>query len=156
MHRSLAVVAAVFASASSSWAQRPTDVQEAKAGIAATWAAFNTHWTANHARESVAAFFTDDAINMIPGTASDSGRGAIEKRFAAFLAANKVSELTQTTDEVQVAGQTAYERGTFSHKVTPNTGQPSVERGRYLAIWHRQPDGKWKCARFLYNDLPQS
>ena len=86
MHRSLAVVAAVLTSASSSWAQRPTEVQEAKAGIAATWAAFKTHWTAGHARESVAAFFTDDAINMIPGTPSDSGRAAIEKRFAEGLA----------------------------------------------------------------------
>ena len=155
MHRSLAVVAAVLTSASSSWAQRPTDVQEAKAGIAATWAAFKTHWTAGHARESVAAFFTDDAINMIPGTPSDSGRAAIEKRFAEGLAENKM-ELTQTTDEVQLVGQTAYERGSFNQRVTPKTGQPSMQRGRYLAIWHRQPDGKWKCSRFLFNDLPQS
>jgi len=153
MHRSLAVVAAVLTSASSSWAQRPTDVQEAKAGIAATWAAFKTHWTAGHAHESVAAVFTDDAINMSPGAPSDSGSAAIEKSFAAFLAANKV-ELTQTTDEVQVAGQTAYERGTFRQTVTPKTGQPSTERGRYLAIWRRQPDGKWKCSRFLYNEMP--
>jgi hypothetical protein len=65
MHRSFAVVAAVLTSASSSWAQRPTDVQEARAGIAATWAAFKPHWAAGHARESVAAFFTDAAINMI-------------------------------------------------------------------------------------------
>jgi len=152
----LAVVAAVLTSASGSWAQRPTDVQEARAGIAATWAAFKPHWAANHARESVAAFFTDDAINMIPGTPSDSGRVAIEKRFAAGFAASTMSEVTQTTDEVQVAGQTAYERGTFSQKVTPTTGQPSMQRARYLAIWRRQPDGKWKCSRFLFNDLPPS
>ena len=58
--------------------------------------------------------------------------------------------------EVQVAGRMAYERGTFIQKLTPATGQPSVQRARYLAIWLRQPDGTWRCSRFLFNEPPQT
>lgn len=136
-------------------AERPVDVAEARAGIAATWTAFKPVWRAADAAGAAEIFFTDDAINMIPATTSDSGRAAIETAFAAFLSANKVSDVTQTTDEVQVAGQTAYERGTFIQTVTQAEGQPYVQRSRYLAIWSRQSDGKWKCERFLFNDLPQ-
>jgi len=134
---------------------RSIDVAEARAGIAATWDAFRPVWGAGDAARAAAIFFTDDAINMIPATANDSGLAAIETAFAAFASSNKLSDVTQTTDEVQVWGQTAYERGTFIQTVTQAEGQPYVQRSRYLAIWSRQSDGKWKCVRFLFNDLPQ-
>jgi uncharacterized protein (TIGR02246 family) len=155
MHRSVLAVAALLALPGVGRAQQVTGVSDARAGIAATWAAFQPLWAAGNAAQGVAVFFTDDAMNMIPGAPSDSGRAAITKTFAAFFAGNKVSGISQTTDEVQVAGRTAYERGTFIQTVTATGGQPSVQRSRDLAVWSRQPDGKWKCTRFLINDLPR-
>jgi uncharacterized protein (TIGR02246 family) len=154
MYRPFACAAAVLVLSSSSYAQRPAAASDARAGIAASWAEFITHWKMGHAPQSTAAFFTDDAINMEPGEANVSGRAAIEKSFASFHAANKISNVRQTTEEVQVSGTTAYERGTFVQTYVPANGQPATLNARYLAIWSRQADGKWKCTRFLFNDMP--
>lgn len=155
MHRSFAVVAAVLTGATIGRAQSPADVQATRAGIAATWGAFKSQWVAGNAGPAVEAFFTDDAINMQPAAASDSGKAAITKSFTPFLATNKVTGIKQTTDEVRVSGRMAYERGTFVQSQTAANGQASTLRARYLAIWVHQPDGKWKCSRFLFNELPQ-
>jgi uncharacterized protein (TIGR02246 family) len=156
MLRSISVVLALVALPLPTHAQQPSNPTDARAGITATWAAFKPLWVAGNVNKAVATFFTDDAINMVPGAPTDSGRAAIEKGFAGFFASNKVSDVSETTDEVQVAGRTAYERGTFRQTVIPAGGQPSATRARYLAVWIRQADGKWKCARFLFNNLPST
>ena len=156
MRRTFAVVAAVLMPSTVGLAPRPASAQEPRAAVAATWAEFKSAWIAGNARQAVAAFFTDDAINMVPGAASDSGRSAIQKSFTAFFAGNKVSEVSQPTDELHVVGRLAYERGMFIQTTAAVNGQPSVQRSRYLAIWLHQPDGKWRCSRFLFNELPQT
>jgi ketosteroid isomerase-like protein len=41
--------------------------------------------------------------------------------------------------------------------VHDRTGTPVTERGKYVAIWKKQPDGRWKAAVDTFNsDLPAS
>src|SRR6266550_3141383 len=38
---------------------------------------------------------------------------------------------------------------------TDDTGKPSVDRGKYVAVWKKQADGNWKVALDIWNtDLP--
>jgi ketosteroid isomerase-like protein len=37
------------------------------------------------------------------------------------------------------------------------SGKPINDRGKYLAVWKKQPDGTWKCVMDIWNsDLPAS
>jgi ketosteroid isomerase-like protein len=37
------------------------------------------------------------------------------------------------------------------------SGKPINDRGKYLEVWEKQPDGKWKCVADMWNsDLAAS
>jgi ketosteroid isomerase-like protein len=37
------------------------------------------------------------------------------------------------------------------------TGKPVNDRGKFLEVWKKQADGKWKCTMDIWNsDLPAS
>jgi uncharacterized protein (TIGR02246 family) len=126
-----------------------------RASMAKAWDGFNTSWVAGNASGVTAAFFTEDAINTVPGTAEMRGRDAITTEFAGFLKDNKVVNLDHKTEEVDVAGDLAVERGTFVQTVQPREGAAQEQHGRYIAIWKRGADGSWKCRRFLFNYAEQ-
>jgi uncharacterized protein (TIGR02246 family) len=125
-----------------------------RSDVASAWSSFRSAWLASQATAATAAFFTDDAINVIPAAAETHGRAAIDSSFAALLATTKITSFTQSSEEVVAVGDLAYERGTLTQTLQQGTGAPHIQRGRYLAIWRRQADGKWKCSRFLFNDAP--
>jgi ketosteroid isomerase-like protein len=55
-------------------------------------------------------------------------------------------------EEVRVAGDWAYSRGTYSATLTPKAGgEPREDSGKYLTILERQSDGSWKIARDCFN-----
>ena len=92
----------------------------------------------------VAGFFTEDAKVLPPGAPIVSGRKAIEEFWRAAL---ERSDLTFKTTELEVAGDTAYEIG------ETDTGQA---KAKYLVVWLRCPDGRWRLHRDIWNDMPTS
>jgi uncharacterized protein (TIGR02246 family) len=63
---------------------------------------------------------------------------------------------TSTVDEVQVFGQWAFARGTWTGTVTPRTGgAPTRTSGKFLTVLRRLPDGgAWRIARDMWNAEP--
>ena len=58
-----------------------------------------------------------------------------------------------TKVEVAKSADMACLSGTY--EVTLNDG--TKERGKYLEVWEKQADGKWKCGADIWNsDLPAS
>lgn len=99
----------------------------------------------------VANLYTDDAIVMAPHEPAVEGRQAILASLQAFFQNNTVKP-TLTAQETQIAGDWAYERGTFSWTVTPKAGgKPIEDSGKYLVILKRLPDGSWKVHRDMDN-----
>jgi uncharacterized protein (TIGR02246 family) len=127
----------------------------ATAAIAATWSGFESAWLKGDVPTATSGFFTTDAINVVPEAAETRGRAAIDASFADFFTTAKVTALERTTEEVEVSGDLAYERGTFKQTVAPSGGAPQTQHSRYLAIWKRQPDGTWRCHRFVFNNAPR-
>jgi ketosteroid isomerase-like protein len=37
----------------------------------------------------------------------------------------------------------------------PREGAVQTQQSRYLAIWRHQPDGSWRCHRFVFNNAPR-
>jgi ketosteroid isomerase-like protein len=37
------------------------------------------------------------------------------------------------------------------------SGEPTTDKGKYVEVWEKQPDGKWKCGTDTWNsDMPAS
>lgn len=108
-------------------------------------AAFN----AGNAAE-VANIYTDDAILMLPNEPAFEGKQAIQAGFQALFQNNSDNtlRLTMTAQEIQIAGDWAYERGTSSMTITPKAGGKPIEDSRkYLVIFKRLSGGPWKAHR---------
>lgn len=66
-----------------------------------------------------------------------------------------LSNVTFQTEDVQVAGDLAIETGRYEMTVTPKQGKAINDKGKYVTVWQRQPDGSWKIVRDISNsDLP--
>ena len=126
-----------------------TDVAADTAAINALRDQFLAAWNSNDAA-ALAATYADDAIMMDPNQASVEGKQAIR---AAYEARFKESafKAAVTPLETQVAGDWAYDRGNLTATVTPKSGKPMEESGKYLFIFKRQPDGSWKVYRDISN-----
>jgi uncharacterized protein (TIGR02246 family) len=100
-----------------------------------------------------AALWTEDAVKMNPDAPSLEGRDAIRE----WMAAMTLTEFTASVTEVDGRGDLAYARGAFSATGTvEGTPEPLVvERGKFLSILRKQPDGAWRIAIDIWNsDLP--
>ena len=101
-------------------------------------------------------FYADDASEFEPGKPMDTGKDAIRKSLAAFFAAPGAS-LTFQTAKVVVArgGDLAYTYGTNATTMNDAKGKPVNDKGKYVAVYRKQPDGKWKVVADIFNsDLP--
>jgi len=146
------LVAAVVACAPPSSTPPTTDAVRSE--IAKTWGQFSTAWVAGNVSAATSAFFTADAINSVPDAPESVGRAAIDSAFTAFRAATKVLATKNTTQEVEVGGGVAVEKGLFTQTEQTGKAAPITHEGRYLAVWRHQTDGTWKCSRFLFNWAP--
>jgi uncharacterized protein (TIGR02246 family) len=104
--------------------------------------------------EAFVAGFADDVVIMAPGEAPLEGREACREFVSGVLSWVVVAfdrELTYTTSELRVLGDWAFERGSYAHTFSPRDGgSPEQERGSYLWLFRREPDG-WRIARVIFN-----
>lgn len=94
---------------------------------------------------------TEDHIMIAPGrppivgkAANDAANGRVFKQF-------DIVE-TWTPVETVIAGDWAYQRGTFTVAATPRAGGNTTRTsGHFLRIYRRQPDGAWRMIRDMFN-----
>jgi uncharacterized protein (TIGR02246 family) len=101
-------------------------------------------------------FYADDAAVYPPGIPMVTGKDTIRKTMAAFFATPGVSLSLQLTKvEVSRSGDLAYCSGTYTGTMNDPKGKPVTDRGKYVVVYEKQPDGNWKCVADIYNsDLP--
>ena len=100
--------------------------------------------------------YSEDASLMFPNSPILHGedlRTAIKG-----LAADPNFSIQFTTDKAVVvkSGELGYTRGTYTMTMSnPNTKKPVREKGKYVTIYARQPDGSWKMIEDINNpDAP--
>ncbi len=74
------------------------------------------------------------------------GRGAIARLWQGVIDSG-VKGVTLTTLEVEAAGDTAYEVGTYQ---LTGDGGTALDSGKYVVVWKRE-DGAWKLHRDIWN-----
>ncbi len=100
---------------------------------------------------TLATLYTDEAVLMPPNEQAATGKQAIESWFQTSFD-QFTAELTLSAVELQVAGDWAFERGTYTISLTPKADGESIEdTGKYVVISQKQADGSWKLASDIWN-----
>lgn len=104
---------------------------------------------------TAASFYDPEAMNMPQGMPASTGRADIQKMFGGFLSTMKVSGMKLEIQDVVADGSLAAETGRYTWTLTPATGKPMTESGKYVVVWRKQSDGSWKLYRDIFNtDAP--
>jgi ketosteroid isomerase-like protein len=106
--------------------------------------------------EQTIAYYSDDAVVLPPNAASAMTKEAIRNTWKALLASpGLVIAWKPTRVELAKSGDMAWVSGTYELTMNDASGNPMSDRGKYLEVWQKQPDGNWKCAADIWNsDLP--
>lgn len=133
----------------------PTVAQD-RAGIDSVRNRYVATWKGADAAQ-MTTLYTSDAAVLYPNQPAVIGSTAIQAYFKGFFEEFVQDSFALTSEEIEVAGPWAFDRGTYRWRATPRAGGPAIEdNGKYLVILRRQPDGSWKVARDMDNsDRPQ-
>jgi ketosteroid isomerase-like protein len=52
--------------------------------------------------------------------------------------------------EVSRSGDFAYDIGTYQLTMNDPQGKPNSDRGKYMVVWKKQADGKWKAVGDMF------
>jgi uncharacterized protein (TIGR02246 family) len=150
MKRSLVVFCAsalVFALAGCS--EAPADNRDAAVkALKDTEVQWNNDFAAKDF-DKLVAHYTDDATFMVGGSPEAVGKNAIQKEYKDLLADPNLSiKFESTKSEVAKSGDLAYTQGTYAMTVTdPVTKKVINDKGSYVTVWKKQPDGSWKAVQ---------
>lgn len=103
--------------------------------------------------EEMFSYYQDDVLVSAPGAPDIVGKQAWRDSLSTSLPPGMDMDLAFTTAELEIAGDLAYERGTYAIKMADPAAPDQVMRidGRHIHIFKRQPDGSWKGWRLMEN-----
>jgi ketosteroid isomerase-like protein len=127
------------------------DVEADIRAIKALLDEFDVSLNAGDFERRVSLYYAEDAVRMPPDEPMVKGKAAIlawSKKGAELY----TYQLDNVAEDVQVDGDLAFMRGTFSGTLTPKAGgEPITALGKWMAVYKRQVDGSWKCIADIYN-----
>src|SRR6476646_671649 len=89
--------------------------------------------------DRVTALYEENATVMPHDQPTIVGRSEIAKHERDSFGQVSVGDVQIKSDKLQIMGDWAYDRGTFSVTITPKGGgAPMTDTGRYLVVLHRQ------------------
>ena len=152
--RVAALVGAMMLAAAGVSAQtRPAGADEA--AIAKARTAFQTA-AGTQDGAAIAKLFVADGVEMAPNTPAAKGRAAIEAYHKAFGQQWMMHGMTITSTETKVAGDTAYDAGTYKQQIMSNkSGAVIDDVGKYIVLLKKDAGGAWLITHAIYNsNLP--
>ncbi|HEU0273132.1 MAG TPA: DUF4440 domain-containing protein [Candidatus Udaeobacter sp.] len=128
-------------------------------GIEQTLRDLDDQWSASAGAkdlEKTISFYSTVAIVMPPNAPAATTGDAIRKTWQDLLSTpGLVISWKTTRAEVAKSGDLACLSGTYDVTMNDPSGKPINDHGKYVEVWEKQPDGKWKCGTDIWNsDLP--
>jgi uncharacterized protein (TIGR02246 family) len=104
--------------------------------------------------EATVSYYADDASVLPPNAPTVAGKPAIRTLWSSMLDP-KVSVSWQAVKvEVARSGDLAYLLGAYRVDSKETQGK-TLDQGKFVEVWKKQPDGKWKVVADIFNsDLP--
>lgn len=119
-------------------------------------AAFAKDWGGKDAVR-IAAHYTEDGNLFVPNSPMMTGKEAIGTAMKEALADPHWALALQPVQvEVSKSGDLGYARGTYVLTATDPASKKAVtQKGRFLTIFRKEPDGSWKAVQDINNaDAP--
>ena len=106
--------------------------------------------------ERALAFYADEASMLPPHAPIATGKEAIRAVWSQLLANPGFAVSWQPTKvEASRGGDLGYTMGTYELTLHDPQGKPVSDRGKYVEVWKKQPDGTWKAVADIFNsNLP--
>jgi uncharacterized protein (TIGR02246 family) len=99
---------------------------------------------------ALAAMYDTGAVVLAPNAPPMRGRQNIEALWAGARQQG-FKTLDLVVNSVEVVGNHAIELGSYTLVIQPPGQGEATDRGKYMVIWRRQPDGSWKLYRDMFN-----
>jgi uncharacterized protein (TIGR02246 family) len=106
--------------------------------------------------EAYLSFFAEDALVLPPNAPMLTGKESMRKGLSEEMANPGFALSWQASKaEASRGGDLAYSIGTYQVTMKDAKGKPVTDRGKYMTVWKKQPDGTWKGLVDMANsDLP--
>jgi uncharacterized protein (TIGR02246 family) len=106
--------------------------------------------------EKTISFYSADAIVLPTNAPTATTKEAIRNAWKDLLASPGLMISWKTTKvEVARSGDIAYTTGTYELTMNDASGKLVPDHGKYVEVWKKQADGKWKVVADIWNsDLP--
>lgn len=99
---------------------------------------------------ALARLYEEDAVFLPPGQPEVVGRARIRSLFEAQFERFD-AEYDFEIREIVVSGAWAFRRGAYTVRARLDGGSTRTVRDKFLDVWHRGPDGRWRIARDIWN-----
>jgi uncharacterized protein (TIGR02246 family) len=105
--------------------------------------------------EGAVSYYSDDASLLPPNAPSAIGKQAIRAVWASLLGPGSSVSWHPIQVDVSRSGDLAYAMGVYQETAKDSQGKPVADHGKYVEVWKKQADGKWKTVADIFNsDLP--
>ena len=96
--------------------------------------------------ETCLSFLADDISLPFSNGPTLSGKESV-RRWVKMVMANPGLDWRWQAQKVEVSrdGTMAYVTGTYQLSLKSGTGKQVTDRGKYLTVWRKEADGKWKA-----------
>jgi ketosteroid isomerase-like protein len=108
--------------------------------------------------DKTVSYYSADASVLPPNAPIATTKEAIKKVWGDLLASpGLVISWKATKVEVARSGDLGFVSGTYEINMNDTNGEPTTDKGKYVEVWEKQADGKWKCGTDTWNsDMPVS
>jgi uncharacterized protein (TIGR02246 family) len=101
-------------------------------------------------------YYSDDVVVMPPNSTSATTKEAIRSALKDLMASPGATVSWKATKvKVAKSGDLAWVSGIYEEMTIDASGKSVKDHGKYVKVWEKQADGKWKCGADIWNsDLP--
>jgi ketosteroid isomerase-like protein len=108
-----------------------------------------------HDLDGIVSYYSDEAVLLPSNAPAAASKEAIRAAWAPFAEPGVSLSWQASKVEVAKSGDLAYSTGTYVLAMKDLQGKPINDKGKFMEVWKRQPDGGWKAVADTYNsDLP--
>ena len=122
------------------------DRQQVEAAGQRIWSALSRNDAAG-----IVAEYAEDSIIFPPNAPMVQGKPAVAKFLGDLFGAIAFRDAAGTIADIRVSGDLAIETGHYAWTLVPPGGAPMPDKGKYVHVWARTPDGTWKVIRYFSN-----
>ena len=100
--------------------------------------------------DRVASFYATDAVAFPPDEPIAVGSVATRKVWANYFA-DPTYQISWKTSSAEVVKDLGWTAGTFQDSSKGSDGKTVAKNGKYVCVWRKGADGKWKAIRDIWN-----